>query len=213
MRSERESPKIGAVILAAGASSRMGRPKQALLVEGQSLLKRAADAALGANCFPVITVIGANAEVSRKELAGLGVIEVFNPDWETGMGSSVSAGMRHLIQLEPATDAAILLLCDQPFVTAAVLSWLAVTYRRSGQPIVASEYGDSFGVPALFAKPVFPELLELSGTTGAKQVINKHAPHIELVPFPQGLVDLDTPADYETTISKTLEGSVFRGRN
>lgn len=194
-------PKIGAVILAAGASSRMGRPKQSLLFEGESLLKRAAVAALNANCRPVITVIGANAEVSRQELAGLQTIEVFNTDWRAGMGTSVSTGFRHLVEADPATDAAVLLLCDQPFVTTEVLSRLVAAYRTSGRPIVASEYGDSFGPPALFAKTVFSELIRLSGASGAKKVIKKHAPNIQLVPFPQGLVDLDTPADYETTIN------------
>src|SRR5688500_16238838 len=145
MPSETESPKIGAVLLAAGGSSRMGRPKQTLIVEGESLLRRAARAALGCPCRPVIAVLGANAEVSHHALAGLEVIEVFNPDWETGMGSSVSAGVRHLIEIEPMIDAAVLLLCDQPFVTADVLARLVGAYRSSGRPIVASRYGDSFG--------------------------------------------------------------------
>ncbi|HKG12318.1 MAG TPA: NTP transferase domain-containing protein, partial [Pyrinomonadaceae bacterium] len=94
---ESDSMGVGAVILAAGSSSRMGSPKQTLQYGGESLLRRAALAALGAGCRPVIVVTGANAELSRRELDGLDVREVLNTLWETGMASSVRAGVEGLV--------------------------------------------------------------------------------------------------------------------
>src|SRR5688572_30590187 len=111
--------RVGAVILAAGSSSRMGGPKQVLRFREHSLLRSAAIAALGAGCSPVVVVTGAYAAVSRRELAGLDVHEAFNPRWEAGMASSIRAGVEGLCFAEP--DAAVFLLCDQPYVTASVL--------------------------------------------------------------------------------------------
>src|SRR3712207_439919 len=139
----------------------MGRPKQTLSYRGESMLRRAALAALGAGCRPVVVVTGANAELSRRELDGLDVREAFNPLWETGMASSIRAGVEALISAD--ADATVLLLCDQPHVTAEVVSGLVAAHRATGSPVVASVYGGSFGVPALFVKALFAELVELDG--------------------------------------------------
>src|SRR5918992_2537893 len=104
---QKNSMSVGAMILAAGSSSRMGRPKQTLQFQGESLIRRAALAALGAGCRPVVVVIGANAEPSRRELDGLDVREVFNPLWETGMASSIRAGVEALTGADPDADAAV----------------------------------------------------------------------------------------------------------
>src|SRR6476659_9124104 len=113
-----------AVILAAGASSRMGTPKQAVRFGGVSLLKRAAAAALGAGCDPVIVVIGANPEFSRAELSGLAIQEAFNAEWSTGMASSLRTGVQHLTATSADATALIVMLCDQPHVTSDVLTSL-----------------------------------------------------------------------------------------
>jgi molybdenum cofactor cytidylyltransferase len=184
---------VGAVILAAGSSSRLGSPKQILQFRGQSLLRRAARAALDAGCRPVIVVTGASAELSRRELDGLDVRETFNPHWETGMASSIAAGLEGLAGAEVA--AAVILLCDQPHVTANVLSGLVEAHRATGRPVIASAYGGSFGVPALFSRPLFAELALLEGGAGAKQVIQRHASEACFLPFGEGEVDVDTPED------------------
>jgi molybdenum cofactor cytidylyltransferase len=191
---ESDSAGVGAVVLAAGASSRMGSPKQTLRYRGESLLRRAALAALGAGCRPVIVVTGAHAELSRRELEGLDVREVFNPLWETGMASSIRAGVEALISADPA--AAVLLLCDQPHVTADVISRLVGARRATGSPLVASAYGGGFGAPALFGRTLFAELTRLEGAAGAKQVIKRHASEAHFLPFPSGEVDVDTPDDF-----------------
>ena len=188
--------RVGAGILAAGSSSRMGVPKQTLLFRGQSMLRRAALAALGAGCRPVIVVTGAHAEQSRGELRGLNVIEVVNALWETGMASSVRAGVEGLVGADPEVTAVVLMLCDQPHVTAEIISGLVVAHRATRSPVVASTYGGGFGVPALFGSELFAELARLEGAAGAKQVIKRHAAEAYLLPFRGGEVDVDTPDDF-----------------
>ena len=189
------------MILAAGSSSRMGAPKQLLRFGGETLLRRAAVAALGAGCRPVVVVTGAHAELSRGELQGLDVREVWNALWETGMGSSVRAGVGALLEADAGTAAVVLLLCDQPYVTPEVVAGLVDAHRATGRQVVASRYGGSYGVPALFGRPLFAELARLGGSSGAKQVIKRHAPEAHFVPFPEGEVDLDTPEDYSRLLS------------
>jgi molybdenum cofactor cytidylyltransferase len=193
---ERASAGVGAVILAAGASSRMGTPKQALRLDGGSLLRRTALAALDAGCAPVIVVTGANAAVSRGEVEGLEVVEAFNPVWETGMGSSLRAGMEALSAAAPHTGAAVLLVCDQPHVTAKVVRGLIAAHVHAARPLTASAYGGAAGVPAVFSRALFGELRSIDGAAGAREVIRWHAASAHLVPFALGEVDVDTPEDF-----------------
>lgn len=187
---------VGAVVLAAGSSTRMGTPKQLLRFEGETLLRRAALAALGAGCRPVVVVSGAHAGRVREELRGLDVLEVVNELWETGMGSSVRAGMGALLEADADAPAVVLMLCDQPHVTSETIDALVAAHRDGGRTVVASEYGGGFGVPALFDKSLFPELMRLEGQAGAKQVIKRHAREAHFVPFPEGETDVDTPEDF-----------------
>jgi molybdenum cofactor cytidylyltransferase len=200
---ESDSAGVGAVVLAAGASSRMGSPKQTLQFRGESLLRRAALAALGAGCRPVVVVTGANAELSRGELDGLDVREVFNPHWETGMASSVRAGVEALAGAD--ADAVVLMLCDQPHVTADVISDLVAAHRATGTLVVASAYGGSFGAPALFGRALFAELARLEGAAGARQVIKRHASEAHFLSFPGGEVDVDTPDDFSRLTAMDVE--------
>ncbi|HEV2763286.1 MAG TPA: nucleotidyltransferase family protein [Pyrinomonadaceae bacterium] len=193
---ESNTAGVGAVVLAAGASSRMGSPKQTLSYRGESLLRRAALAALGAGCRPVVVVTGAHAELSRRELEGLDVREVLNELWETGMASSIRAGVEGLVSIAPEVAAVVLMLCDQPHVSAEVISGLVAAHRAEGNSIVASAYGGSFGVPAVFGRALFAELARLEGAAGAKQVIKRHASAAHFLPFPCGEVDVDTPDDF-----------------
>jgi molybdenum cofactor cytidylyltransferase len=197
----RSGGSIGAVILAAGSSSRMGSPKQILPFRGESLLRHAALAALDAGCSPVIVVTGAYAELSRRELEGLDVREALNPRWETGMASSIGAGLEGLLGADPDAAAAVFLLCDQPHVTAGVISGLATAHRVTGRPVIASTYGGSFGVPALFSRSLFVELARLEGRAGAKQVIERYASETHFLPFRGGEVDVDTPDDFSRLIA------------
>jgi molybdenum cofactor cytidylyltransferase len=183
----------------------MGRPKQTLRYRGESLLRRAALAALGAGCRPVVVVTGANAELSRSELDDLDVREVSNPLWETGMASSVRAGVEGLLTKDADVAAAVFMLCDQPHVTADVVSGLVAAHIATGSPVVASLYGEGFGVPALFARALFAELARLEGPDGAKQIIKRHTSEARFLPFKGGEVDIDTPEDFSRLTAQGVE--------
>ena len=189
--------RVAAIVLAAGASTRMGRPKQQLGSFGrESLLRRSAVEAMRSGCQPVIVVTGAHSDQSAREVSDLSVRVIHNPDWSRGMSSSLRAGLAALATEANEAHAAIITVCDQPFARAPVLAALSSAYRSSGSGIVASEYGGTLGVPALFARAHFAELAGLSGTAGAKQVIQAHASDVRRVPFPDGAVDIDTWEDY-----------------
>jgi molybdenum cofactor cytidylyltransferase len=187
---------VGAVILAAGASTRIGIPKQLLQFRGQTFLRHAASVVLEAGCRPVVVVTGANAAASRESLRGLDVLEAENQQWESGMSSSVRVGIKALVTANPRITAVVLMLCDQPFVTREIITQLVAAYHETGCSVVASRYGGSYGVPALFGKAHFAELATLEGAVGAKQVIQKHLQKVHLLPFPEGEIDVDTPGDF-----------------
>ena len=168
-------------------------------------------AALSAGCRPIIVVTGAYAEMSRRELDGLDVREVLNTLWETGMASSIRAGIEELVTADTDVDAAVLMLCDQPHVTAEVISGLVAAHRATGRP-VASTYAGSFGVPAIFSRTLFAELARLEGAAGAKQVIKRHASETHFLPFHDGEVDVDTPDDFSRLLNPTAKNSKF-GKN
>jgi molybdenum cofactor cytidylyltransferase len=186
---------IGAVVLAAGVSKRLGMSKQMLEFRGEPLVRRAASAASQAGCSPIVVVTGAKAEATRHALHKLNVREVENQQWQSGLSSSIRAGVAAVIEASERTDAVVLMLCDQPFVTREVVRKLINAYRETGCSIVASSYGETFGVPALFEKSHYRELMALEGAVGAKQVIQKHLARAQLVNFPEGAIDIDTPDD------------------
>ena len=192
---------VGAVVLAAGSSSRMGIPKQTLQFKGNTLIRRAALAALDAGCRPVVVVTGAHAELCRREFDGLDVREAFNQDWQTGMASSVRAGIDALVTMDPDVAATVLLLCDQPHVTSDVLARLIAAHHATHKPVIASVYGGNSGVPALFSRTLFAELTKLEGTSGAKEVIKRHASEAHFLQFPEGEIDVDTPDDFASLIA------------
>jgi molybdenum cofactor cytidylyltransferase len=187
---------VGAVVLAAGPSMRMGEPKQLLRFGGETVLGHAASVALAAGCEPVVVVTGANAARLRKALHGLAVREVKNPQWESGMGSSVRAGVEAAIAANSQIGAVILMVCDQPFVTREIILGLVRAHREKNRSIVASRYGRSYGVPALFSRNHFAELMKLKGAGGAKRIIQKHRRNVHLLPFPEGKIDIDTREDF-----------------
>ena len=196
--------KPGIIILAAGESARMGVPKQLLEYRGKTLLERTADVALEVG-DSVIVVLGSRAEQIWKAWNEPRVMVVENPRWSQGMGGSLAIGLQSLLIAKPATQAAIFLLCDQPLLTATVLRRLIATHLNTGSAIVASEYNETLGVPALFHASLFPELLALKGKEGARKVIQSHPRQVVGVPFAEGSLDIDTPADWaQLHISTTL---------
>lgn len=194
---------VAAIILAAGASSRFGRPKQLAEFGGRSLVQRAIDAATDGGCRPALVVTGSESAKIVAAISDRDISTVKNTGWHEGVGSSVRAGMRDLIQAAPQTSAVVLMVCDQPFVTSEVVSALIDQWRATGKPIVASSYSGTLGVPALFDRACFEELLQLDGDTGAKRIILQNPDRVGEFSFPKGASDIDTLKDYEAIASET----------
>jgi len=184
---------VAIIILAAGASTRMGKPKQLLPYQGSSLLKHTIESAIASVCKPVIVVLGANAQQIRSEVTQPSVQVVENPQWNLGMSASIRRG---ILSLE-SVDAAVIAVCDQPFLSSEIINILVEAYHSTGKPIIASQYAETLGVPALFSQIFFSELAALEETVGAKHLMNRHLNEVFCVPFPLGAVDIDTPKDYE----------------
>lgn len=188
---------IGVIILAAGDSSRLGTLKQLLIYEGKTLLQHSIQLAFDSIAHPVVVVVGAHADRIKKETDFNSAHIIVNADWQEGMASSIRCGIKALVEIDTFTEGAVLMLCDQPFVTSALLNDLTAVHQNTGKAIVASSYSDTLGVPAFFHKSIFPELLQLKDDSGAKGIIQQHAKEVEAVAFPQGNVDIDTSADYQ----------------
>ena len=193
----RRDARVAAVVLAAGASRRLGRPKQLVPFRGEPLVRRAAYAALGAGADPVVTVIRSGDDAVAAILSELPVELVENADAASGMASSVRSGVAHLRSSVPDLGAVLLLTCDQPLVDAAYLESLLHAWRRTGRPIVASEYGGLPGVPVVMSAELVDELLAVEGDTGARDVVRRDPERVATVPFPGGEVDVDTALDLE----------------
>jgi molybdenum cofactor cytidylyltransferase len=189
---------IGAVILAAGGSSRLGKPKQLLAYKGKTLLQHVVQTALASVAKPVLVVLGSEAEAMQNATDEKIVQTVFNPDWQEGMASSIRCGIKALSETSPSAKGVVLMVCDQPFVSPALLNELMGAHEKTGKQILACGYGDSFGPPVFFDRSLFDELLRLKGDTGARSIVQRHADAVEVIPFPEGAYDIDTQADYES---------------
>ena len=189
--------KCAVIVLAAGSSSRLGRPKQLLVYKGKTLLEHSVDVALEARVRRVIVVLGANSDLVREVLKDKPVHITFNKDWNDGMASSIRRGITELQKIDPSSEAAILMVSDQPFVSAGLLKNILHAQAHESKPIVASQYENTLGPPVLFARNYFPELLQLTGDMGARKVIQRHPDHVLTIPFSEGNIDIDTNADWE----------------
>ena len=187
--------RIGIIMLAAGASSRMNEPKQLLMFQGKTLLHRAVETAVESIYQPVVVVLGANFEKTRAEIEDLPVEIVFNENWQSGLSSSIKTGIENLLQFAPDAGAVVVALADQPFVTSTHLNLFADEFYRSNKLVVAAEYNETVGVPALFAREVFADFQMLSGDKGAKPIIEKHGNSLLTIDLPEAAFDIDTPFD------------------
>jgi molybdenum cofactor cytidylyltransferase len=199
-----QASSVGIVVLAAGGSRRLGFPKQLLVFEGMSLLRRASEVALKAELGPTVVILGARAEEIKDELNGLPLDWIRNDRWEEGMGSSIATGIRFL---EPrSVQAALIMLCDQPGLGVGTLQKLARAYFFSGKKIIASRYGDTVGVPALFDRSVFTVLQRLDPKEGAKRLFSEFGDEVQSVCAPEVGFDIDTPEDFRKIQKKKAEG-------
>lgn len=191
-------------MLAAGASTRLSQPKQLLQLDGESLLHRTIRIAGEAGCAPVFVVLGFEADRMGLEVTDLPVKPVINPDWQSGMGSSLRCGVEVLMKETPLPERVLVLLCDQAKLSAEILSSLIRTSVGVNSVITASNYAGKLGVPAIFKEHLYSDLLKVEGDQGARAVILRHSSQTSVVEFPEGAMDIDTPRDLAVlrTISK-----------
>lgn len=194
--------RISIILLAAGSSSRMGQSKQLLEVHGKSLLLHSVQAAIESGAKSVNVILGANELAHREIIRNQPVSVLSNHYWKSGMGSSIKTGLNHIVRKYSDTEAVIIMVCDQPAITAAHLRSLMLKFKSSNSPIVASAYSGTAGVPALFSRSFFSNILMLKDEQGAKKLIEQFPDQVQRVEFPKGHIDLDTSEDYQKYISE-----------
>jgi CTP:molybdopterin cytidylyltransferase MocA len=191
---------LPAIILAAGGSRRLGQPKQLVSIAGEALLARAIRIVRESGAEPLIVVLGAHCDFIASSVDLSDVQSVTNPNWGQGIATSIHAGIQALLDGDRGAEAVLLLVCDQPKLTAQHLRALIAAHQREGQAkgqatIVASEYAGIAGIPAIFPANQFANLLKLRGDSGARYLLRQPDCPIITLPFEGGEVDIDTPED------------------
>jgi len=193
----------GIVILAAGASTRLGKPKQLLQYHGKTLLDHSVNEAINAKADAVVVILGKNADLLQNKIDNQKVNVVINKDWEEGMAASVRLGLATLLKIKPYIDAVIFMVCDQPHISSLVLNELITRQQKTTKQIVTCNYGGSIGPPALFHKKYFRELAKVKGDIGARNIIQQNMNDVATILFPEGKIDIDTQEDYDALESST----------
>lgn len=192
------APEPAALIPAAGAGTRFGGPKLLVRVGGEPLVRRAVRVALSAGCTPVVVVVGAHAAAVRGALAGCGAEVVSAPRWREGMGVSLAAGAAWLLERGLGKDGVVVLLPDQPLVTAVHVRAVIEAAAARGACMAAADPGDGrLRPPAWFAGGALPGLARLEGDRGARDLLRAEGARVAVVPCPEAAVDVDRPADLE----------------
>jgi molybdenum cofactor cytidylyltransferase len=185
---------VGAVVLAAGGSSRLGEPKQLLaFANGETLVHSAARAAREGGCKKVCVVTGASHDRVAQAVFDLRPIVIRNRNWSRGIGGSIRLGVSRL----PDVSAIVFLTCDQPGLDAEIIRALIARHEETGRAIVASRYANALGTPALFERSCFAALQNLPDESGAKSLIETEPSQVAQIDFPAGALDLDSPADLQ----------------
>jgi molybdenum cofactor cytidylyltransferase len=193
--------KTAIIILAAGSSSRLGRPKQLLAYKNTTLLQNTIKEASSVENTFVIVVTGSNHDLIKTDLDSSKIKVTYNSNWESGMSSSINKGLSELLLLYPDCESCIFAVCDQPYVISKIFEDLIAEYQKTNKGIIASSYAGTLGTPVLFNKKYFGNLLQLEGQEGAKKIINRFLDDAVSIPFEKGNIDIDTPEDYDKLIS------------
>ena len=195
-----ESPDFGAVsslhilILAAGASTRLGQPKQLVRLDGRPLLHTMVSHAVAVAGHAVTVVVGAHAQELALLLKHSPASVIVNRQWEEGLGASIRCGVA---ALPPACDAVLIMLADQVGVTSDDLKRLVSAWKGQDVAVVASLYSGTVGVPAIFPRWCFSDLAALRGDVGARLILQRYSDRLTRVPMPNAAMDLDTPEQLE----------------
>ncbi|MEO2052753.1 MAG: nucleotidyltransferase family protein [Allomuricauda sp.] len=186
---------IGVVILAAGGSTRLGRPKQLVQFKGKALLQHAIDQVVQLEVGPSVVVLGGNKDQISSRIDSKGLQVVLNSDWQLGIASSMQVGFEQILSNERKIDHIMFVLSDQPFLEVSQLKRLVKTHLSGNRMATYSEYDGVLGVPAIFSQAAFPFLETLKGDQGAKKLTTMKGFEFETEPFEKGLFDIDTEED------------------
>ena len=193
-------PGVALIILAAGNSSRLGQAKQLKLLNGKTLLERIFDAGEASECSELIVVLGFDLEQMANAIRDRKAIIARNESWETGMGSSIAAGIRKISELELDVEAAIVSVCDQPYSNTELFNKMIATFKANRKNIVACQYDGIIGTPALFPARCFSRLAQLQGHEGGRKLLRDPAEKVTAIDFPKGSIDIDTEEDWQTLL-------------
>jgi molybdenum cofactor cytidylyltransferase len=204
------SSSTAAIILAAGSSSRMGAGRHKLLLPlgERPVLAHVIAAALASQAAPIIIVLGHQAEEVRARLAPYitrrAITIVENDDYMKGMSTSIHAGVRALMSLDDMPDSALIILGDQPLMTAQIIDKLIAARRTTERRIVVPLYNSQRGNPVLFDASLFPELMEITGDEGARSVVQRHRQEIATVELGDAMAsyDVDTWEAYQQVVAE-----------
>ena len=187
---------IAAIVLAAGASRRLGQPKQLLIFGGETMIDRAIRLANESGASPVMAVLGAHRELICETALMRNATPIVNRAWDQGISTSIQAGLAALEESAPQTLGALILACDQPQLSAGHLCAMLELFRAQSEPaIVASAYQGILCIPAVFPRKVFDDLRALRGDQGARLLLMQPPCPLVALPFPGGEIDIDFPDD------------------
>lgn len=187
---------VAAIIVAAGASSRLGRPKQLVMIDGEAMLQRTIRIAHEAGALPVVVVLGAYRKEIEDAIDFGAALIAANGEWEEGIASSIRAGVRAAEMNAEDAAGSLLISCDQPRVTSDHLRGMITRFVLQTEPtVVASAYAGTRGIPAIFPRQAYPDLMALRGDQGARRLFDERAWRLVSMPLAGGEVDIDRPED------------------
>ncbi len=191
------------VILAAGGSTRLGRPKQLLQVAGTTLIRKTSELALGLE-VPVVVVLGAHEKLIRRQIQDLPLHMAMNPQWKLGMSSSLETGINCARQISPGLSGVLVLLVDQPLVHLDHLKKLINVARGESQAMVVTGYGQGRGVPAYIGSEHFEDIRTTSGDQGARALFAQKGKFIREVSLIDAAMDIDTEEDWQNYLNSQI---------
>jgi molybdenum cofactor cytidylyltransferase len=191
--------------MAAGASSRMKGIKQLLPWKNSNFLLETINTAKESNADNVYVVLGANAETIMTEcnLQEKETTVFLNPDWSLGLGNSIAFGIKKLTEISSISDGILICLADQPLLTSDYFDSIIHQFKKDTSKIVATNYGNRLGVPALFPKLLFDELMGLNGDQGARDLLKNNVKAIVSLDAQNRQIDIDTEEEYHNLITQT----------
>ncbi|MBD0832726.1 nucleotidyltransferase family protein [Aestuariibaculum sediminum] len=197
--------KTAIVVLAAGEASRMGKPKQLLPWGETTLLEHTIKTALEVNTDEILVVLGAHYNEIKSLIDKYPIQIVFNPDWKSGLGTSISKAIYEIQNGRQEIHAVLIMLADQPFISSNDLNLMIKHFRKSENQIIATIYeGGVKGVPVLFDATYFDDLLALNDDYGAKEIIKRYKAFVDFYNNNSNIADLDTPDEYQSAYQNTF---------